>query len=80
LAKRPYCVGFAAESEKPAGIRRGQTPEKNIPLLVGNIGHQTFGQDQNELGVVRRSGPHAVALADKQTLARRLVGEIARRL
>ncbi|CAL61031.1 Coenzyme A biosynthesis bifunctional protein coaBC (DNA/pantothenate metabolism flavoprotein) [Includes: Phosphopantothenoylcysteine decarboxylase (PPCDC) (CoaC); Phosphopantothenate--cysteine ligase (Phosphopantothenoylcysteine synthase) (PPC synthetase) (PPCS) (CoaB)] [Herminiimonas arsenicoxydans] len=80
LEKRPYCVGFAAESENLQEYGEAKRKKKNIPLLVGNIGHQTFGQDQNELMLFDDQGHTLFPLADKQKLARQLVGEIARRL
>ena len=80
LEHAPYCVGFAAESENLLEYGEAKRKKKNIPLLVGNIGHQTFGQDQNELVLFDDKGHTALPLADKQQLARQLVHEIARRL
>ncbi|WP_175625290.1 MULTISPECIES: bifunctional phosphopantothenoylcysteine decarboxylase/phosphopantothenate--cysteine ligase CoaBC [Oxalobacteraceae] len=80
LPKAPYCVGFAAESENLLEYGEAKRKKKNIPLLVGNIGHQTFGQDQNELVLFDNKGHTALPLADKQKLARQLVHEIAQRL
>ncbi|HWU97621.1 MAG TPA: bifunctional phosphopantothenoylcysteine decarboxylase/phosphopantothenate--cysteine ligase CoaBC [Oxalicibacterium sp.] len=80
LEKRPYCVGFAAESENLAEYGDAKRKKKNIPLLVGNIGHQTFGQDDNELMLFDEKGHLPLPRADKQTLARQLIGEIAQRL
>jgi phosphopantothenoylcysteine decarboxylase/phosphopantothenate--cysteine ligase len=80
LKKRPYCVGFAAESENLLEYGEAKRKKKNIPLLVGNIGHQTFGQDQNELVLFDDKGHTALPLADKQVLARQLIKEIALRL
>jgi phosphopantothenoylcysteine decarboxylase/phosphopantothenate--cysteine ligase len=80
LDKRPYCVGFAAESEKLVEYGEAKRKKKNIPLLVGNIGHQTFGQDHNELILFDDQGHTVLPRADKQDLARQLIREIARRL
>jgi phosphopantothenoylcysteine decarboxylase/phosphopantothenate--cysteine ligase len=80
LEKRPYCVGFAAESENLIEYGEAKRRKKNIPLLVGNIGHQTFGRDQNELVLFDDQGHTLLPLADKQTLARQLISEIASRL
>lgn len=80
LEHAPYCVGFAAESENLLEYGEAKRKKKNIPLLVGNIGHQTFGQDQNELVLFDDKGHTALPLADKQQLARQLVQEIAQRL
>ncbi|AON53640.1 bifunctional phosphopantothenoylcysteine decarboxylase/phosphopantothenate--cysteine ligase CoaBC [Herbaspirillum seropedicae] len=80
LPQRPYCVGFAAESENLEHYGAAKRIKKNIPLLVGNIGHQTFGRDDNALMLFDAQGHTALPRADKQTLARQLVREIARRL
>ena len=80
LDKKPYCVGFAAESENLVEHGAAKRRNKNIPLLVGNIGHQTFGQDTNELILFDDHGHTQLPRADKQTLARQLINEIATRL
>jgi len=80
LPKPPYCVGFAAESENLLEYGRIKREKKGIPLLVGNIGPQTFGKDENELVLFDAQGHHALARADKNTLAQQLIAEIARRL
>lgn len=80
LPKPPYCVGFAAESENLLEYGRTKREKKGIPLLVGNIGPQTFGKDENELVLFDAQGHHALQRADKNTLAQQLVTEIARRL
>lgn len=80
LPKRPYCVGFAAESENLLQYGEAKRKKKNIPLLVGNIGHQTFGKDQNALVLFDEKGYTPLPRADKQILARQLIAEIATRL
>jgi phosphopantothenoylcysteine decarboxylase / phosphopantothenate---cysteine ligase len=80
MPARPYCVGFAAESENLAQYASAKRRKKNIPLLVGNIGHQTFGKDDNTLTLFDDNGSTTLPSADKQTLARQLVREIALRL
>ena len=80
LPDRPYCVGFAAESHDLARHAREKRLRKNVPLIVGNLGPATFGQDHNSLLLVDADGERALATADKLSLARDLVAEIARRL
>lgn len=80
LPHPPYCVGFAAESENLLQHGSAKRLKKNIPLLVGNIGHQTFGRDQNELVLFDQDGVTSLPLADKIILARQLIVEIARRI
>ena len=80
LPKPPYCVGFAAESENLLQHAREKLVRKKVPLIVGNLGPATFGRDDNALVLVDADGDRALPQADKLTLARQLVAEIARRL
>jgi phosphopantothenoylcysteine decarboxylase/phosphopantothenate--cysteine ligase len=76
----PYCVGFAAESENLVEYGAVKREKKGIPLLVGNIGPQTFGQDENAIVLFDDSGHTVLPQAGKLSLARQLVSEIAKRL
>lgn len=84
LPQPPYCVGFAAESENLLAHARAKLQRKRLPLIVGNLGPATFGRDDNALLLVDAQGHQALpadgSTADKLTLARALVAEIARRL
>ena len=80
LPDRPYCVGFAAESHDLARHAREKRLRKNVPLIVGNLGPATFGQDDNTLLLVDADGEREIPTADKLSLARALVREIAERL
>ncbi|MFO1220909.1 MAG: bifunctional phosphopantothenoylcysteine decarboxylase/phosphopantothenate--cysteine ligase CoaBC [Burkholderiaceae bacterium] len=80
LPDRPYCVGFAAETDDLARNAREKLARKNVPLIVGNLGPATFGRDDNALLLVDAKGERQLASADKLTLARELVREIAQRL
>ena len=75
-----FCVGFAAESHDLAEHARLKRERKGVPLLVGNLGPQTFGQDDNALLLVDAHGSRELSRAPKLELARSLVGEIALRL
>jgi phosphopantothenoylcysteine decarboxylase / phosphopantothenate---cysteine ligase len=80
LSPRPYCVGFAAESENLVQHAREKLQRKNLPLIVANIGAATFGSDQNALTLIDANGERELARADKLSLARELVREIAARI
>ena len=76
----PYCVGFAAEStdlEKHADEKRKR---KGIPMIVGNIGPETFGSDLNQLVIIDASGSKKTAKAEKLHLARQLIGLVAKKI
>jgi len=75
-----YCVGFAAESENLLAHAQAKRARKNVPLLVGNIGPDTFGQDDNALLLVDAHGHRTLARASKANLARELIHDLAQRL
>jgi phosphopantothenoylcysteine decarboxylase/phosphopantothenate--cysteine ligase len=75
-----YCVGFAAESHDLLAHATAKRARKGVPLLVGNIGPATFGQDDNALLLVDAQGAKELARDSKLALARKLVAEISLRL
>ena len=75
-----FCVGFAAESHDLHENAQAKRLRKNVPMLIGNIGPDTFGQDHNALLLVDSHGVLEMPKASKLTLARQLVKEIASRM
>lgn len=75
-----FCVGFAAESHDLQAHAQAKRARKGVPLLVGNIGPETFGKDDNALLLVDEQGVQELPRAGKLPLARQLVAEISRRL
>jgi phosphopantothenoylcysteine decarboxylase/phosphopantothenate--cysteine ligase len=75
-----YCVGFAAESHDLLAHATAKRQRKGVPLLVGNVGPDTFGQDDNALLLVDAHGAHEIPRNTKLALARQLVADIALRL
>lgn len=80
LADAPFCVGFAAESSELERHAEEKRRRKNIPLLIGNLGPATFGQDENQVLLCDAAGIQHLPKADKQALADLLIVEIARRV
>jgi phosphopantothenoylcysteine decarboxylase / phosphopantothenate---cysteine ligase len=80
LPKPPYCVGFAAESEKLAEHADAKRRRKGIPLIVANLGPATFGRDDNALLLIDEQGQRQLPRADKLSLARELIAELSQRL
>ena len=76
----PYCVGFAAESEDLLHHATEKRIRKGVPLLVGNLGPATFGQDDNTLILVDEHGTRTLPAGSKTALARWLAQELGRRL
>jgi len=75
-----YCVGFAAESHNLLEHASAKRLRKGVPLLVGNIGPATFGQDDNALLLIDAQGHRELPRAAKTALGRQLVVELAARL
>ena len=75
-----FCVGFAAESHDLLAHAQAKRLRKGVPLLVGNIGPATFGQDDNALLLVDAHGSREIPRASKLSLARLLIADIATRI
>lgn len=75
-----FCVGFAAESHDLLAHATAKRIRKGVPLLVGNIGPATFGQDDNALLLVDAQGHRELPRASKRVLAQQLIQDIAGRL
>ena len=76
----PYCVGFAAESTNLEKHADEKLKRKGIPMIVGNIGPDTFGSDFNQLLVMDASGSKKIAKAEKLHLARQLIQLVAKKI
>jgi phosphopantothenoylcysteine decarboxylase/phosphopantothenate--cysteine ligase len=75
-----FCVGFAAESHDLLAQATAKRARKDVPLLVGNIGPSTFGQDDNALLLVDAKGAKELPRDSKTHLAQDLVKEISIRI
>jgi phosphopantothenoylcysteine decarboxylase/phosphopantothenate--cysteine ligase len=78
--QKPYCIGFAAETEKLETYGKAKLAKKNIPLLVANIGPDTFGQDDNQIALIDAKGVQKLPRGNKLKLARDLITEVAKRI
>jgi phosphopantothenoylcysteine decarboxylase/phosphopantothenate--cysteine ligase len=76
----PYCVGFAAESTNLEAHAEEKRKRKGIPMIVGNIGPDTFGSELNQLLVIDEAGSKKIAKAEKLELARQLIGLLAKKI
>ena len=76
--KRPFTIGFAAETQNVADYAKDKLTRKNLDMICANdvSGGQVFGQDHNALHLFWKNGEKALAQADKNTLAEALVNEI----
>ncbi|MDR1648009.1 MAG: bifunctional phosphopantothenoylcysteine decarboxylase/phosphopantothenate--cysteine ligase CoaBC [Zoogloeaceae bacterium] len=80
LPQPPFCVGFAAESENLETYAQAKRRRKKLPLIVGNLIQDGFGGVSNRVILFDDAGAHPLPFADKATLARQIVDNIAQRL
>jgi phosphopantothenoylcysteine decarboxylase/phosphopantothenate--cysteine ligase len=73
----PFCVGFAAESEKLAEHARAKRAKKKIPLLAANLAQKALGAEENEITLFDDAGEHPLGRGAKLELARKLVAHVA---
>ena len=76
----PWCVGFAAETEKLDEHAEAKRLRKRLPLLVGNLAQEAMDADSTELVLYDDRGRHPLPASSKLAAARRLVAEIAQRM
>jgi phosphopantothenoylcysteine decarboxylase/phosphopantothenate--cysteine ligase len=82
LPRRPFIVGFAAETEALAENARNKLETKGLDMVAANwVGRagQGFDSDDNALTVVWQDGGIELPLASKAAVARRLIEIIAGR-
>lgn len=77
LPDAPFCVGFAAETERLIEHGEAKRRRKKLPLLVGNLAQDTLGRDEAELVLFDDAGQHTLPRASKLVQARRLIAHIA---
>lgn len=72
----PFCVGFAAETERLAEHAAAKRRAKRVPLLVANLAQETLGRDSAELVLFDDDGAHHLPRADKLSQARALISHL----
>src|SRR4051812_12903354 len=77
LPKPPFCVGFAAESEKLAHNAQEKRSKKHLPLIAANLAQDAIGADDNAIVLYDERGEHPLGRGPKIDLARKLVEHVA---
>jgi phosphopantothenoylcysteine decarboxylase/phosphopantothenate--cysteine ligase len=83
LEPAPFCVGFAAETEKLAEHARSKLERKGLQLIFANDvanGSIGFNSDENQVTLISTDEVLTLDKTPKQKLARILISHIARRL
>ena len=82
LPRRPFIVGFAAETEELESNARSKLETKGLDMVAANqvgVSDRGFESDNNALTVFWREGGAELPLATKSHLARQLIELIAER-
>ncbi len=80
--KRPFCVGFAAETTQLSHFAQSKLAAKQLDMIAANevgLPDRGFNSEQNALQLFWPGGGQRLPLADKQVLARTLITIIAER-
>ncbi len=79
LPKRPFVVGFAAETENLEARAQAKMRDKQLDLIAANeVGSELgFDRDDNTLLLLWEGGREQLDRADKRVLANQLVARIA---
>ncbi|MDG2917078.1 bifunctional phosphopantothenoylcysteine decarboxylase/phosphopantothenate--cysteine ligase CoaBC [Bisgaard Taxon 10/6] len=79
--RRPFVVGFAAETQDVERYARDKLARKNLDMICANnvAGGSVFGADQNALHLFWKDGEKLLPTASKSELAKTLVEEIVAR-
>ena len=73
----PFCVGFAAESEKLAANALAKRAKKGVPLIAANLAREAIGADSNALTLFDVRGKHSLGRGPKLEQARKLLAHVA---
>lgn len=80
--KRPYVVGFAAETQNVEEYAQQKRERKNLDLICANDvskAGQGFNSDNNALHLFWQEGEKVLPLSDKSLLGQQLIDEIVSR-
>ncbi len=77
---RPFCAGFAAETENLAANAQGKLAAKNLDLIFANDASATFGQDDATVIAYWHGGEQLFPRGSKEQLARQMIALITARM
>ncbi len=83
LAKHPFCVGFAAETDHLIENAQAKLIKKNCDLLIANqvgLNDRGFSSDDNQVYVIDKNTVTELPLQSKNQIAPQLIELIAERI
>ena len=78
--ERPFCVGFAAETQNLADYAKGKLNRKKLDMIVANdVANSNIGfnSDQNAVTIFWPTGEKELKQTSKGVLARQIIDQIA---
>lgn len=76
---RPFCVGFAAETDNLAAYAHDKLKNKKLDLIIANDAAATFGHDDAAVTAYWPGGELSLPAQSKAQLARQLITLVAER-
>lgn len=80
LPAAPFCVGFAAESQRLDEYAVNKLRSKRLKLVVGNLVQDGMGGDTNQVVLFDDAGAHPLPRASKTEVAAGIVAHLAQML
>jgi phosphopantothenoylcysteine decarboxylase / phosphopantothenate---cysteine ligase len=83
LPRRPFTVGFAAESEQLLDYARAKLERKNLDMVIANNISENyigFNSDDNAVTLIDKNSTMEISQRSKQQLARELIACFAQKL
>lgn len=77
LKDAPFCVGFAAESEKIVEYGQMKRQRKGVPLLIANDVKKNMDMEKGSVYIIGPVGIEEIHHQDKDAIARHIVKTIA---
>lgn len=78
--KPPFCVGFAAESEKVLAYARTKKQKKNVPMLIANQVSEAMGKENNRIIILDNEGETELPEMSKADAATAIVARLGQLL
>jgi len=73
----PFCVGFAAESDRVEANAKAKRAKKGVPLIAANRAQDALGADDNAITLYDAKGRHPLGRGPKLEQARKLIAHVA---
>ncbi|MEO0367527.1 MAG: bifunctional phosphopantothenoylcysteine decarboxylase/phosphopantothenate--cysteine ligase CoaBC [Pseudomonadota bacterium] len=83
LKQRPFCVGFAAETDQVLHYAKSKLTKKKLDMIVANdvsVSGVGFGAEENLVTIMTAEQEIPLQQASKLNLARSIIDEIAQRI